>query len=257
MTILCSLINLGYERRTVFRPVSMVYLLLLIVMLIIFVPLVFFVIDDLLVSALGIPAQWVGVFFIVSLFGSFVNIPVATLESRVPMVRVREVNAFGVTWQIPGVGLGVTRTHVMINLGGGVLPIVVSGYLLGMPLMPTLINPVNEYLAIAAVLLIVTVVVNRSAGVISGLGIATPAMVPPIVTVLATLLVDYISPIHSPAQVAYIGGTLGTLIGADLLNLHRIRDLGAPVVSMGGAGTFDGVYLTGLVSVLLVVLALG
>jgi uncharacterized membrane protein len=107
------------------------------------------------------------------------------------------------------------------------------------------------------VLLIVTVVVNRSARVISGLGIATPAMVPPIVTVLATLLVDYTSPIHSPAQVAYIGGTLGTLIGADLLNLHRIRDLGAPVVSMGGAGTFDGVYLTGLVSVLLVVLALG
>lgn len=248
---------MGYERRTVFRPVSMVYLLLLIVMLIIFVPLVFFVIGDLLVSALGIPAQWVGVFFIVSLFGSFVNIPVATLESRVPMVRVREVNAFGVTWQIPGVGLGVTRTHVMINLGGGVLPIVVSGYLLGMPLMPPLIYPVNEYLAIAAVLLIVTVVVNRSARVISGLGIATPAMVPPIVTVLATLLVDYISPIHSPAQVAYIGGTLGTLIGADLLNLHRIRDLGAPVVSMGGAGTFDGVYLTGLVSVLLVVLALG
>ena len=248
---------MGYERRTVFRPVSMIYLLLLIVMLIIFVPLVFFTIGDLLVSALGIPAQWVGVFFIVSLFGSFVNIPVTTLESRVPIVRVREVNAFGVTWQIPSVGLGVTRTHVMINLGGGVLPIVVSGYLLGMPLMPTLSNPVNEYLAIAAVLLIVTVVVNRSARVISGLGIATPAMVPPIVTVLATLLVDYISPIHSPAQVAYIGGTLGTLIGADLLNLHRIRDLGAPVVSMGGAGTFDGVYLTGLVSVLLVVLALG
>lgn len=251
------MINLGYERRTVFRPVSMVYLLLLIVMLIIFVPLIFFLIGDLLVSALGIPAQWVGGFFIVSLFGSFVNIPVATLESRVPMVRVREVSAFGVTWQIPSVGLGVTRTHVTINLGGAALPVVVSSYLLGMPLMPALSNPVNEYLAIATVLLIVTVAVNRSANVISGLGIATPAMVPPLVTVLATLLVDYISPIHSPAQVAYIGGTLGTLIGADLLNLHRIRDLGAPVVSMGGAGTFDGVYLTGLVSVLLVVLALG
>ncbi len=153
---------MGYERRTVFRPVSMVYLLLLVVMSIIFVPLIFLTIGDLLVSALGIPAQWVGVFFSVSLFGSFVNIPVATLESRVPMVRVREVNAFGVTWQIPSVGLGVTRTHVMINLGGGVLPIVVSGYLLGMPLMPTLINPVNEYLAIASVLLIVTVVVNNA-----------------------------------------------------------------------------------------------
>jgi uncharacterized membrane protein len=248
---------LGYERRTVFRPVSMIYLLLLVVMSIIFVPIAFLLIGDLLVSALGIPAQWVSVFLIVSLFGSFVNIPVATLESRVPIARVREVSAFGVTWQIPSVGLGVTRTHVMINLGGAVLPVIVSGYLLGMPIMPALSNPVNEYLAIAAVLLIVTIVVNRSANLVEGLGIATPAIVPPLVTALATILVDYISPIHSPAQVAYIGGTLGTLIGADLLNLHRIRDLGAPVVSVGGAGTFDGVYLTGLVSVLLVVLALG
>lgn len=51
--------------------------------------------------------------------------------------------------------------------------------------------------------------------------------------------------------VAYVAGSLGTLIGADLLNLDRIQGLGAPVASTGGAGTFDGVFVTGIVAVLL------
>jgi len=41
---------------------------------------------------------------------------------------------------------------------------------------------------------------------------------------------------------------IGTLIGADLRSL---RDLGAPVASIGGAGTFDGIFLTGIVAVML------
>ena len=53
------------------------------------------------------------------------------------------------------------------------------------------------------------------------------------------------------AAVAYIGGSLGTLIGADLLNLSKVQGLGAPVVSIGGAGTFDGIFLTGIIAVLL------
>ena len=55
----------------------------------------------------------------------------------------------------------------------------------------------------------------------------------------------------TPAVVAYVAGTLGTLIGADLLNLGRMRTIGAPIVSIGGAGTFDGGFLSGLLAVLL------
>jgi uncharacterized membrane protein len=50
---------------------------------------------------------------------------------------------------------------------------------------------------------------------------------------------------------AYIAGGLGTLIGADLTNLDKVRGLGAPVASIGGAGTFDGIFLTGILAVLL------
>ncbi len=45
--------------------------------------------------------------------------------------------------------------------------------------------------------------------------------------------------------------TLGSLIGADLLNLKKIPELGTPIASIGGAGTFDGIFLTGIISVLL------
>jgi hypothetical protein len=53
------------------------------------------------------------------------------------------------------------------------------------------------------------------------------------------------------APLAYIAGSLGTLIGADLTNLDKVRGLGAPVASIGGAGTFDGIFLTGILAVLL------
>ena len=53
-------------------------------------------------------------------------------------------------------------------------------------------------------------------------------------------------------QLAEIGqGSLGTLIGADLLNLGKIQGLAAPVASIGGAGTFDGIFVTGILAVLL------
>jgi hypothetical protein len=38
---------------------------------------------------------------------------------------------------------------------------------------------------------------------------------------------------------------------ADLLNLGKLQGLWAPVASIGGAGTFDGIFVTGLIAVLL------
>jgi uncharacterized membrane protein len=53
------------------------------------------------------------------------------------------------------------------------------------------------------------------------------------------------------APLAYIAGTLGILIGADLLRLPTVRSMATPVASIGGAGTFDGIFLTGIFAVLL------
>jgi len=54
-----------------------------------------------------------------------------------------------------------------------------------------------------------------------------------------------------PPIVAYCSGTIGTLIGADIMNLRRVNRIGAGTVSIGGAGTFDGIFLSGIVAVLL------
>ena len=65
------------------------------------------------------------------------------------------------------------------------------------------------------------------------------------------LAVSLVLAVRRAPPLAYVAGSMGALIGADLSNLYRIEELGAPVVSIGGAGTFDGVFLTGLVAGLL------
>jgi uncharacterized membrane protein len=99
----------------------------------------------------------------------------------------------------------------------------------------------------------VAILTNQVARPVKGLGIVTPTLLPPLSAALAAISLVYIfgAPHNLIFIVAYVGGTLGTLIGADILNLGKIRDIGAPVASIGGAGTFDGVFLSGLIAVLL------
>ena len=94
---------------------------------------------------------------------------------------------------------------------------------------------------------IVALVVHVMAQPIEGKGIAVPIFVPPILSALVAMVLAR----PAAAPLAYVSGSLGTLIGADLMNLHRLAELGAPIASIGGAGTFDGIFLTGLLAVLL------
>jgi len=82
---------------------------------------------------------------------------------------------------------------------------------------------------------------------VPGIGIAVPVFWPALITAVVALVLSR----ENAAPLAYIAGSLGTLIGADLTNLDKVRGLGAPVASIGGAGTFDGIFLTGILAVLL------
>ncbi len=171
-----------------------------------------------------------------SLLGSAVNIPLARLPGRTE--RFDEiVIVFGVPYIIPT----LERTDevvVAVNLGGALIPAALSVYLFA---HDDLLGP---GLVAVSVVTVVTYLVARR---VPGVGIVVPSLVPPI----AAIVVAWVLGGHSVAAVAYVGGTLGTLIGGDLLNLRGVRELGAPVVSIGGAGTFDGVFLTGILAVLL------
>ena len=67
---------------------------------------------------------------------------------------------------------------------------------------------------------------------------------------MAALLALLFAPSEA-APVAYIAGVAGPLIGADLLHLKDIEESATGVASIGGAGTFDGIVLSGIVAAFL------
>ena len=186
-------------------------------------------------------AQFI-VILIVTLLGSFVNIPITRVSEVQNVVQMEEVRVFWVTYRTPRYESRQVSTTIAINLGGALVPAIVSGYLL-------VKNPnVLPYVLIASIL--TGIIVHFSAKKVKGVGIVTPAFLPPMVVAVISLL---ISPFN-PAIVAYVSGTFGTLVGADISNLRGISSLEAKMVSIGGAGTFDGVFLTGIIAVLIVAL---
>ncbi len=96
-------------------------------------------------------------------------------------------------------------------------------------------------------ILVVTVAIHTIAKPVKGSGIAIHVLFPSFLAGATALI---ISPQDAPI-IAYISGTIGCLFGVDLLNLKKIPDLGLSVVSIGGAGTFDAIFLIGVISVLI------
>jgi uncharacterized membrane protein len=191
----------------------------------------------------GLPPPLAFLALLAALIGSYINIPITRIASGehhpAPVVR-----RFGVTYRIPR-PVETGSTVVAINVGGAIVPILISLYVL---------YHFAEIIPAAIIgTVIVALVVHRFARPVPGLGVATPMFVPPIVAALVAYLLDATLGVsaHHRDAIAFVSGVLGTLIGADLMNLDSIAGLGAPVASIGGAGTFDGIFLTGIVAVLL------
>lgn len=242
------------RQSIIFRPFSVLYFSFLMVLLFIVFPFLMKFYRGIMITALGLSPSMFGAVLFLSLFGSNVNIPLTTIETREPIRTYREIRFFGVNWRIPQVELGIRETQVMLNVGGAVVPILISMYLLGFSIPRCSVNLLASYINIVVVFLVVAYGTHRNSRIIKGLGIATPMFGPPLTTVFAVLAISLFNPVICPTQIAYVGGVLGALVGADLMNLDKLPDLGASVVSIGGAGTFDGIYLTGIISVVLVLL---
>jgi uncharacterized membrane protein len=185
---------------------------------------------------IGIDRRYVFTLLMLSLVGSYLNIPVAELPAEQTMSG-RVIEFFGMHYVVPMVE-NWPRTIVAVNVGGAVIPTLVSLYL---------VLRTSMVLRAAVAVVIVAAVVHSLARPLPGVGIGVPIFVSPLVAATTALL---LSPRSAPV-LAYVGGSLGTLIGADLLNVGAIRGLGAPIVSVGGAGTFDGIFLTRMLAVLL------
>jgi uncharacterized membrane protein len=172
------------------------------------------------------------------LFGSAINIPLATIDSTPPPGPLPELPRWGRLWPAAAPGYP-GKTIIAINLGGCIIPVGLCLYLL----VRQLVDPFD----LLPALLIVTVVSYLFSRPVSGIGIGMPVLIAPLAAALAALLLE---PANA-APLAFCSGVLGVLLGADILHLADIRKMGVRIASIGGAGTFDGVFLTGIIAVLL------
>ena len=220
----------------IYLPVTLVLFLILLLL-----PFIWFLlaVDVAQVAAakLGFSPGIAMLLFILIIVGSTINIPLYRVESQVQIPLDPQSVWLARFWGLP---LKKTRqqTIVALNIGGGLIPVLVALYQLGR----------SNVLAIIVCTVIVTLVSYRSAHIVPGIGIQINALVAPLTAVISAFLLT--KGVQLP-PVAFASGVLGTLIGADLLHLTQIEKMSAGVLSIGGAGVFDGIALCGLFALLL------
>lgn len=187
-------------------------------------------------TQLGVSSRTALFLLFASLLGSYINIPIAEIPNQ-NLVSSQIVEFFGVQYQVPQ-AVASSSTIIAVNVGGALIPVIVSFYLL---------NRYDLWLRGLAATAIVALICHPLASPVPGVGIAMPVFVPALATAIVAFVIDrdHIGPL------AYVAGSLGILIGVDLTNLDKIAGLGVPVASIGGAGTFDGIFLTSILAVLL------
>ncbi|MEN6483299.1 MAG: DUF1614 domain-containing protein [Syntrophobacteraceae bacterium] len=221
-----------------FFPPFILFFLFVFVFLLFFVfALVQFGVFTWAFARLGIQPESLFSLLFLCIVGSMINIPIRRIQLEKFVDEWEIVSFFGMRFRPPR---RIERHEMVlaVNVGGAVIPAGLSLYLL-----TGAENPIRMFLALLAT----TYVIYRVARPVPGVGIATPMFIPPITAALSALIFNY----SWAAPTAYVAGTLGTLIGADLLHLDKLKHLNAPVASIGGAGTFDGIFLSGILAVLL------
>jgi uncharacterized membrane protein len=231
--------------RYFFNPFSILILIFLILALILLLPLIFLGVIGSALSRLGFGPAGVILILFGLIIGSFINIPVAKIKSNPTAFKVPHGLLMNRYYRVSDFS---TETVVAVNFGGAVIPVLISIILLFR--MMSMGYDSGLYISVLVAVLLVAFVTNRFAGPVQGVGIVTPFFVPPLCALLCGIVFGWGDSLAAPV-IAYIGGTMGTLAGADLLNLKRLGEIGAPVASIGGAGTFDGVFLTGIIAALL------
>ncbi len=186
-------------------------------------------------AKLGLPRAVVLAVFAASLAGSVINIPVWRRNAAIAPEQLLRMGML-LFYQPPA-----TATQlVAVNIGGALVPVGLSLWL---------VSHATWWKLLLAVL-IVALIAHAIARVEPGTGITMPTFVAPIAAgALGWLLAGGGG--KEAAGIAYVGGTLGTLLGADLLNLRRLERMGPGIVSIGGAGVFDGVFIVGVIAALL------
>jgi len=176
------------------------------------------------------------------IFGGLINIPITRIR-RERNVSSNPLAVYGLGDFWPGMERNTHETIIAVNVGGCVFPVALSlyqiAYLATFHSRALLLGTLGCLVNIAICYFV--------ARPIKGVGIAMPGLVSPAV---AAILAFLLAPEAAP-PVAFVIGVLGPLIGADLLHLKDIEAAETGIASIGGAGTFDGIVLSGIIAVYL------
>lgn len=239
--------------KIIFQPMVTLHFIGLLFFLMLLFPIINYVLVTVFIKGLGFPPIIAILFIFASLFGGLVNIGFMEFTSDEPIVVYDEIRFFGFRWVFPRI-IHHRKTILAVNVGGAIIPMIISLILLFYTIPNYDSNPIFTYIKILFATLFVTVFVNKFSIVRRGIGVLVPLFIPVMSTVIITLLLYPILSVSNPFVIAYTSGTFGTIIGADILNLKRILRGYSQVISIGGAGTFDGIFMTGVMSILLLFL---
>ncbi|HXP73605.1 MAG TPA: DUF1614 domain-containing protein [Stellaceae bacterium] len=218
-----------------FTPLSLIAFLVLLVLL----PLLFAQLMAASLIKLSLEPGTALLLMIGIIVGSGINIPVKRIE-RPQKVPQHPLAIFGLGGMLPEMTRMRQQTIIAVNVGGCLIPAGLAAYEF---LNLADLGPRFVVAGIAAGIVNV-VVCYLVARPVPGVGILIPGFVPALVAATLGVLLGS----DQAAPVAFVAGTLGPLIGADLLHLREIEESAVGVASIGGAGTFDGIVLSGIIA---------
>ena len=217
-----------------FSPARLLAIILLIALLL---ALIQMGLISLVFAKLGLSSEQGMLLLLFSLMGSILNLPLTTIKAERPDTEMKIDTAQGMLRITMPPFAGITT--IAVNVGGCLIPLVFSASLIHRFAihLPLLLLAVG----------LCSIICFLASRPIPGVGIGMMPLVAPVTAAIIAITFGG----EFAAPLAYITGTLGVLIGADLMRMRDIAKLGAPIASIGGAGTFDGIFLTGIVAVLL------
>lgn len=220
----------------IYLPVTL-FLFLVLLLLLPFIGFVLAIdIVEVAVSKLGFSPGVAFLLLTVVIVGSTINIPLYNRQSSIvvaPDLRDLWLQQF---WGIP-LRQFRQKTVIALNVGGALIPVGLALYELTR----------TNFLVAVLMTFLVTCISYFAAQVVPGIGIQMNPLIAPLTASLGAVL---LAGPQAPS-VAFASGVLGTLIGADILHLPDFERMTAGVLSIGGAGVFDGIALCGLFALLL------
>lgn len=205
---------------------------------------------------LGLPLDIAGLVLVAALVASAINVPLWNMPTQ-RYVITDPLATLGLAGLLPHLETRRKATVVAVNVGGCLIPLALAVYQVvrlatasawqtapveGAPAP----NVQGAFVALVLAMALNIIVCWKLTRVVPGVGITVPGIVPGILAAAAALL---LSADVAPA-VTLVAGTLGPLVGADLLHLRDLKEKPVGLQSFGGAGTFDAVLFTLILSAL-------